>query len=118
MAIKSYSDNIMLVELPPEPHVRAELDNLMEILRQGCNCDVIVDFARVNIVVSLSLSGFLKLHKLLAESGRRLLFFNAAAITKDIFRVTCFDGIFEFADHLSDAAARLNEAAKPQPANS
>ena len=116
MAIQNYSDNIILVELPPEPDVRAELDKVMEIVHQRTDCDVLIDFSRVDMMVSLSLSGFIQLHKLLAASGRRFIFFNASSLTKDIFKVTCLDGIFEFANDLSAATAMLNAACSSQPA--
>ena len=107
MTIKSYCDNVILVELPPEPDIRREIDNLMEILRAGSGCDVVIDFNRVEIMTSLALSAFLRLRKLMEQSGQRLIFCRAAAITKDIFRVTCFDGIFEFIDSKAEALQSL-----------
>lgn len=116
MAIQNYSDNIILVELPPEPNIRAELDKVMEMVHQRADCDVLIDFSRVDMMVSLSLSGFIQLHKLLAASGHRLIFFNASSLTKGIFKVTCLDGVFEFADDLSAATAMLTPACSSQPA--
>jgi len=113
MAIKNYSDEIILVQLPGEPLVREELDKTMELVAQGGHCDVLVDFSSVDILVSLSLSGFLQLHKLITSNGRRMVFFNISNITKGIFEVTCFDGIFEFADSLADAETVLKSAPVP-----
>jgi len=107
MAIKSYADNIILVELPPEPEIRKELDTLMKIINAGNGCDVVLDFTHVTIMTSMALSGFLKLRKLMEKSGRRLIFCNATSITKDIFKVTCFDGIFEFIDDKTEALRTL-----------
>ena len=115
MAIQDYSDNIILVELPAEPQIRQELDKTIEIVRQRTDCDVVADLSNVDIMTSLSLSGFLQLHKLLVDSGHRMVLYNAAPITKDIFRVTCFDGIFEFIDDKSDALASLQPAEKGEP---
>ena len=110
MAIKSYADETIVVELPPESDIRKELDTLMDILKTGSGCDVIIDFARVNIVGSTSLAGFLQLRKLMEELGRRLIFSNAATITKDIFKLMCFDGIFEFVDDKSHALEIVTSA--------
>ena len=107
MAIKSYADNIILVELPPEPDIRKELDTLMEIINAGSGFDVILDFTHVTIMTSMALSGFLQLRKLMEKTGRKLIFCNATSITKDIFKVTCFDGIFEFIDDKKEALRTL-----------
>jgi len=112
MAIQNYSDNILLVELPPEPDTRAELDKIMDTIRHKPHCDVIVDFAAVDILKSLSLSGCLQLHELLKASGRRLIFSNVAPLTKGIFNVTCFDGIFEFINDKEQALQLLQPAKK------
>jgi len=115
MIIHNYSDNIILVELPPEPRIRKDLDRVMEILQERTDCDVLLDFSKVDIMLSLSLSGLIQLHKLVNTAGRRLIFFNTSPLTKDIFKVTCFDNIFEFADDLHAASAVLDAACTSQP---
>ena len=115
MAIQDYSDNIILVELPAEPEIRQELDKVIEIVGQRTDCDVAVDLSNVDIMTSLSLSGFIQLYKLLTDSGRRLVFYNTSSVTRNIFRVTCFDGIFEFIDDKSDALASLEPVGKSEP---
>lgn len=117
MTIKSYADNIILVDLPGEPDIRKELDNLMEILHAGSNCDVVIDFSSVNIMTSMALSGFLQLRKLMEQADRRLIFCSAAPITKDIFKVTCFEGIFEFIDDRTEALEALQPAEKCAQSN-
>ena len=107
MAIKNYSDSIILVDLPAEPNIRAELDTLMDILKAGGNCDVIIDFSNIDIMTSLSLSGFLMVRELIVSAGKRLIFCNTSAITKDIFTVTCFDGVFEFVNNVDHAVETL-----------
>ncbi|MFA5553287.1 MAG: STAS domain-containing protein [Phycisphaerae bacterium] len=109
MSINDYSDNIIVVKLPPEPKLRAELDKLMQVLQKGCSSDVIIDFSAVDIMTSLSLSGFLKVRELVSQANKKLIFCNAISITKDIFKVTCFEGIFEFADTVDDAVKIIEE---------
>jgi anti-anti-sigma factor len=116
MAISGYSQGVILVELPPEPNIRAELDKLREIL-QSKQANVVIDFSTVDIMTSLTLSGFLKVRELLNEAEKRLIFVNVSPITKDIFAVTCFDGVFEFADDKEQALALLAQNCEcPQPA--
>ena len=98
MGIQNWSENIILVELPQEPDMGEELDTVTEMVIERGNCDVVVDFSGVDIVTSSSLSKLLKLHKPLADCGRRLVLCGIAAAIKGIFTVTGLDGIFEIAD--------------------
>lgn len=107
MGIQNWSEGIVLVDLPAEPHVGDELKTVTEVVRDRGDCDVVIDFSDVDIVTSSSLSQFLKLRKLLADCGHRLVFCSVAAATKGIFTVTGIDGIFEFADDKFVALASL-----------
>lgn len=107
MGIQDWSEDIVLVELPQEPNMGDELKTVTEVVRDRGNCDVVVDFSEVDIVTSSSLSKLLKLRKLLADCGHRLLFCNVAAATKGIFTVTGLDGVFELVDDKFVALASL-----------
>jgi anti-anti-sigma regulatory factor len=107
MPVSKYSQGVIFVELPPEPDIRTELDNLIEILDGDADSDIIIDFDKVDIVTSLTLSGFLKVREIVAKAGRRVIFINVSSITRDIFTVTCFDGIFEFVDDKDQALEAL-----------
>jgi anti-anti-sigma factor len=107
MGIQDWSDDIILVDLPKEPNLGDELKTVTEIVRDRGNCEVVVDFSEVDIVTSSSLSKLLKLRKLLADCGHRLIFCNVAAATKGIFTVTGLDGVFELAEDKFVALASL-----------
>jgi len=107
MGIQNWSDNVILVDLPAEPQMGEELKTVTEIVRERGDCDVVIDFSEVDIVTSSSLSKLLKLRKLLADCGHRLIFCNVAAATKGIFTVTGLDGVFELADDKFVALASL-----------
>jgi len=107
MGIQNWSDDIILVDLPQEPHLGDELKNITEIVRDRGNCDVVIDFSSVDIVTSSSLSKLLKLRKLLVDCGHRLVFCNVAAATKGIFTVTGLEGVFELVDDKFVALAGL-----------
>ncbi len=111
MGILNYADNIILVELPTEPKIRPELNKAIQMVRDETHCDVIVDLSRVDILLSLSISGFVQLHKLLTAHGRRLVFFNASELTRNIFKLTCVDCFFEFVEDRDTAVAALNTPA-------
>jgi anti-anti-sigma factor len=110
MGIQNWSEDIILVDLPQEPHMGDELKTVTEIVRDRGDCDVVIDFSSVDIVTSSSLSKFLKLQKLLTDCSHRLVFCNVAPATRGIFTVTGLDGIFELVDDKFVALAGLQIA--------
>lgn len=107
MGIQDWSEEIILVDLPPEPEMGEELETVTRTVRDRGDCDVVVDFSSVDIVTSSSISKLLKLRKLLGDCGHRLIFCSVAAATRGIFTVTGLDGIFELADDKFVALAGL-----------
>jgi len=107
MGIQNWSENVILVELPPEPEFGEELKSATETVQAKRSCDVVLDFCRVDIVTSSSISKLLKLRKSLADCGHRLVFCSVAPATKGIFTVTGLDGIFELVDDKFAALATL-----------
>ncbi|MFA5239335.1 MAG: STAS domain-containing protein [Phycisphaerae bacterium] len=92
------SKDTIFLDLPQEPNMGEAIKTIIETARDRGNCDVVIDFSKVDIVTNSSLSKLLKLRKLLADHGHRLVFCNVAPATKDVFTVTGLDGIFELAD--------------------
>jgi anti-anti-sigma factor len=107
MGIQNWSENIVLVDLPAEPEITDELKTVTEIARDRGDCDIVIDFSGVDIVTSSSLSSMLKLRKLLSDCGKRLVFCNVAAATRNVFVTTGIDEIFEFAEDKFIALAGL-----------
>jgi anti-anti-sigma factor len=107
MGIQNWSENIILVDLPAEPEITDEMKTVIEMVRDRGDCDVAMDFSCVDIITSSSLSAMLKLRKMLSDCGRRLVFCNVAAATRNVFATTGIDEIFEFADDKFTALAGL-----------
>ena len=107
MGIQNWSEEIVLVDLPPEPDMGDELKTVTELVRDRGDCEVVVDFSRIDIVTSSSLSKLLKLRKLLGDCGHRLVFCSVAPATKGIFTVTGLDGVCEIVDDKFVALASL-----------
>lgn len=95
MAIQNWSEDIILVDLPAEPHIVDELGEVIQMTLERGDCDVLVDFSDVDIVTSSSLSAMLKLRKLLTDCGRQLIFCSVAPATKNVFTVSGLEEIFE-----------------------
>lgn len=107
MGIQNWSEDIILVDLPVEPETGDELRTVTEIVRDRGDCDVVMDFSGIDIVTSSSLSKLLRLRKLMADCGHRLVFCGVAAATKGVFTVTGLDGVFEIVDDKFVALASL-----------
>jgi anti-anti-sigma factor len=107
MGMQNWSEEILLVDLPAEPEMGEELKTVTQVVRDRGDCEVVVDFSKVDIITSSSLSKLLRLKKLLSDCGHRLVFCNVAPATKGIFTVTGLDGIFEIVDDKFVALASL-----------
>lgn len=107
MGIQNWSEDIILVDLPQEPEMGDELKTVTGMVRDRGDCEVVLDFSSVDIITSSSISKLLRLRKMLADCGHRLVFCSVAAATRGIFTVTGIDGIFEFADDKFVALAGL-----------
>ena len=110
MAIQNWSEEIVLVDLPSEPQIVDELKDVVQAIRDRNNCDVVIDFSEVDIITSSALSQLLRLRKLLADCGHRLLFCNVAPATRSVFTITGIDEIFKFVEDKFIALAGLQMA--------
>ena len=98
MTAQNWSEDIVIVQLPGEPHTSNELETVIDTAHEKPDSDVVLDFSRVQRVTCLTLCQLTKLHKTLSCSGRRLAFCKVAPITRDIFEAIGFDRIFEDAE--------------------
>ena len=98
MGIENYLEDVLLVTLPADPHLGPEIDEVTEIVSEGRNCDVIVDFGEVRMLTSDSICGLMILDKYLSSFGRQLVFCNASVEIKHIFTRTGLAAFFTFVD--------------------
>jgi anti-anti-sigma factor len=124
MGIQNFSDDVLFVDLPSkEPYISNELKNLNEVIVTRSDCDVVVDFFRVELITSSSISNLMILRKLLQDHGRQLILCNVAVMTKYIFTVAGLDKVFDFVDDRFSALATMEYAdltadlAKEEPAD-
>jgi anti-anti-sigma regulatory factor len=118
MGIRNLSENIILVDLPSDRSERAdELKNLNEIVSDKCQCDVIVDLAKVEIINSWNISNLLILRGMMEQAGRKLILCNVSTVTKCIFAVAGLSEVLVFADNRSAALDALGQKDSPVTAN-
>ncbi len=108
MTIHNHPGNLIVVDLPfRESQIADELKAVNEAAGANPACDVIINFAKVEIVTSSNLSNLLILRSILAERSHRLLLCNVSVITKCVFRVAGLDEIFEFAKDVPATVAAI-----------
>jgi anti-anti-sigma regulatory factor len=108
MGIQNFSEDVLFVDLPSkEPQIGKELKNLNEVIVTRSDCDVVIDFFRVELITSSSISNLMILRNLLQERGRQLILCNVAVMTKYIFTVAGLDKVFDFVDDRFSALATM-----------
>jgi anti-anti-sigma factor len=107
MGIQDWSEDILLVDLVPEPQTEEDIRKLTEMVRDRGNCDAVIDFSDMEMIQAKNISNLLKLRKLMSDIDHRLVLCSVAGSVRGIFTVTGLDGIFEFADDKFVALASL-----------
>jgi len=116
MAVRHLSPNVFFVDLPlNESQIVNELENINKIISDRNDCDVIIDFTRVEVIISSSISNLMILRDMLHNYGHRLVLCNVNPVTKCIFTVAGIADIFDFADDKSDALASLANVPNSAP---
>lgn len=115
MGIQNFSEDVLLVNLPmKEPQIANELKNINEIIGDKADCDVIIDFSRVEILTSPSICNLMILKQLLSGLGHWLVLCNVSLPVKGIFSVTGFRELFDFTDD-KFTALEFMQRAKSRP---
>ncbi|MHC4187035.1 MAG: STAS domain-containing protein [Planctomycetota bacterium] len=113
MSISNLSENVIFVDLPAcEPYIVDELKELNEIVSSQEDCDVVIDFTRVDIFLSSSLSNLLILRDILHNKNHELVLSNVAFATKCIFTVAGLNEAFIFVDDKFEAMDLLPGVSK------
>jgi anti-anti-sigma factor len=107
MSLQKWSENILLVDLQNEPQFSDDLNALFDTLEQGEKMNVALNFADVTYVNSSNIAKMLKLRKLVAGKGGRLILCGVNTHVWGVFLVTGLDKIFAFADDLLTGLAGL-----------
>ena len=107
MGIQNWSENVILVEIAPEPDFCEELKVVTDIVRQRKDCSVVIDFSEVDIVTSSSLAQLLRLQKVLDDQNQQFVICGVKPKTRGIFEVTGLDKVFEFVEDRFLALAGL-----------
>ncbi len=119
MGIQNLLENVIYVELPSEgQEISDELKAMNEAISNRDDCDIIVDFTKVEILNSSNISSLLISRNLQEERGRRLVLCSVSTVTKCIFVVAGLAEIFFFVDDKSAALDAVKSADCSVPGDS
>ena len=107
MPIRNGPEGSLLVDLPGEPALEAELAEVVRFARQVTACDVVLDFSRVDVLNSSCLAALLRLRNHLQMYGGRLALCNIGRATHGILSVTGLTGVFESSGDMESALAAM-----------
>ncbi len=98
MSIDRWSEDVILVDLPEELEKHDELQTVIAMLREGCACDVVVDFSHVQMVSGAWLARLRRIQRLVKEGGHKLTLCGIAPTLRGFFTIARLDDLFEFAE--------------------
>ena len=87
MGIQSWSENVILVNLPHWLGDHAELQTVVEMVREKGDCNVVIDFSSVYVVGSTTFARLLELRQVLQDSGHKLVLCGLSPATKGVFTI-------------------------------
>ena len=107
MSVEYLPEKVLFAVLPKEPQLRQELETINETVSNNDSYDVVIDFTRVEVLTSSSISNLVILRNLLHEQGRQLILCNVALPTRGLLNVVGLDGFFSVAEDKFAAFAKL-----------
>jgi len=107
MGVQTWSEDVIVVDLPRNLEEHNELQTVVETLRHRGDYDVVVNFSDAEIVGSLTFSRLLELRSLSRASGRKLVLCGVAPATRAVFTAVLLDGLFDFTEDKPAALASL-----------
>ena len=114
MGIQNFSEDALLVELPPkEPRIANELRHVNETVSNKDNCNVIIDFSKVEILSSVSISNLMILRDMLSGFGHQLVLCSVSLPVKGIFTVIGLETLFDFTNDKFTALESIGCAKHP-----
>lgn len=106
MPVEPWSEQIVLVSLPPEPEFTEEMQSVREYLRHK-PVDVVLNFESVEGLNSSNIAHLLRVRQQAVELDRKLKLTGINDRVWSVLSVTGLDQVFEFAEDVGSALAGL-----------
>jgi len=106
MTIEHWSDDILLVALPPEPGMSEDLMLAVDEVKAHPR-HVVLDLSNVTTLNSSNLAQMLRVRKVVIEHDRKLRLAALSQPIWDVLAVTGLDRVFDVAEDVPTALASL-----------
>lgn len=112
MAVRDWSDEIVVADLADEPALSEDMDLLIGRLEDGSSHgmlgrDIVLNFAEVTYVNSSNISQLLRMRKRVGAGSGRLILCGLGDAVWSVMLVTGLDQVFEFHEDMLTALASL-----------
>ncbi|TFG47679.1 MAG: hypothetical protein E4H40_06025 [Candidatus Brocadiia bacterium] len=87
-----------MVTLPENSNINKTLEEVNQLLLGGRETDVIIDFSRIEVITSSTISNLCILRDLVNKCDRKLVLCHLSMPTKCEFRVMGIEDMFTFAE--------------------
>ena len=106
MSNQNWSDEILMGELAEEPTFSEDMTSLADMIQDRPR-DVVLSFSGVDFLNSSNIARLLKLRKLTAGGGKRLILCGINNQVWGVFLVAGLDKIFQYTNDTATALATL-----------
>jgi len=106
MPVQKWDDDTLVVRLSDDPVLSDDMAEVNARQGNGC-CDVVLDMSDLGLLTSSGISSLLRLRKRVREAGHRLILCAPQDRVWGVFLSTGLDAIFDFAENVTNALARL-----------
>jgi len=108
MPVEKWSENVIVVRLGEDPHLREDLDALDDATNKPpAPVGAVVDFSGVKMVNSSTLARMIKVRRQIAAGSGRLILCGMNDQVWGAFLVTNLDKLFEVSNSVAMALATL-----------
>ena len=106
MSVQKWDGQTLVVHLSDDPVLSEDMAEINARLDDRPR-DVVLDFSDVTLLTSSGISALLRLRKRKIEAGRRLVLCAPRDTVWSVFLTTGIDTLFEFAENVTQALARI-----------
>jgi anti-anti-sigma factor len=108
MAVKEWSENILLGEMQDDPLFSEDINLIQEMIEQRPGCHLVLDLLNINFLNSSNIAQLLKLRKsILTPPAGKLRLCGINTHVWGVFLTTGLDKIFECCDNVASGLASI-----------
>ncbi len=93
----SWAEHILIISLPPGPRIAQELQNVVSASHDRPDCDLILDFSRVDAITRNAFYNLMKVRRLLSRHGHRLALCNTSPQVESALALRNVEDAFQLA---------------------